>query len=203
DSMFFEAPPRADAARRMAAVIATVGLNQFDRVSVYPFGAELNAPLPPASGRAGLRRALDFLEHQGPAGPTDLPRALRRFAGLRVRSGLAVIVSDFFDPRGIDAVLQELGSLRHRLLLVQVARQADVEPALDGELRLLDCESGAGVDVTVTPAARQRYREAYQRFDETLTRFAARRRAAHLRLDADRPVLDQLGELFVGGVLMA
>ncbi|MCP4593483.1 MAG: DUF58 domain-containing protein, partial [bacterium] len=47
DSMFFEAPPRADAARRMAAVIATVGLNQFDRVSVYPFGAELNAPLPP------------------------------------------------------------------------------------------------------------------------------------------------------------
>ena len=52
DSMFFETPPRADAARQMAAVLAAVALNQHDRVGIFPFGADLVTPLAPTSGRA-------------------------------------------------------------------------------------------------------------------------------------------------------
>jgi uncharacterized protein (DUF58 family) len=200
DSMFFEAPPRADAARQMAAVMAAVSLNQLDRTGIYPFGADLVQPLAPISGKQGLQRALVYLERLRPAGPTDLGRSLRRFGHLKLRGGLAVVISDFFDPRGIDAVLDTLRSLRHRLLLVQVARASDASPSLDGELRVLDCESGAGVDVTVTPRSLERYREAYRDFGEKLLRFAARRRATHLKLDADEPVPAQLGGLFVDGV---
>ncbi len=202
DSMFFEAPPRADVARQMAAVIAAVGMGQLDRVSLYPFGADLLPPLPLNSGHAGLQRALDYLEKLGPAGPTDLPRAIRRFGAMRSRNGLVVVISDFFDPRGVEAVIDELGALRHRLLLVQVVRAADAAPALDGELRLLDCESGTGVDVVVGAKGIERYRQAYQAFCESLYRFAARRRAAHLRLDAEQPVTAQLGALFVDGVFV-
>lgn len=201
-SMFFEAPPRADAARQIAAVIATVSLNQHDRVSVYPFGADLGDGLSARSGAAGIQRVLGFLERLRPAGPTDLPRSIRRFGAMRQRSGLAVVISDFFDPQGIDAVLRALGSLRHHLLLVQVACPSDAAPDLGGELRLLDCESGAGVDVAVTPRALERYRASYQAFSEALTGFAARRRAAHLKLNAEAPVLAQLGELFVDGVFV-
>ena len=202
DSMFFEAPPRADAARRMAAVIAAVSLNQLDRVGVYPFGADLTNPLPIGSGNRSVRRVLDHLERLGPAGPTDLARSVRRFGAMQVRSGLAVVISDFFDPQGIDVVIRALGSLRHRLLLIRVTRASDASPALSGELRLLDCESGAGVDVTVTSGSVERYREAYRAFGDALYGFAARRRAAQLNLDADAPVLAQLGELFVDGVLV-
>jgi uncharacterized protein (DUF58 family) len=202
DSMFFETPPRADAARQMAAVMAAVSLNQHDRASIYPFGADLAPPLASIAGRAGLHRALDYLERVTPAGPTDLEHSLRRFGAMKVRPGLAVVISDFFDPRGINAVTDALRRLRHRLLIVQVKRASDAEPMLDGELRLVDCESNVGLEVAVTPQAVQQYKQAYQAFTGGLLRYVAQRRAAHLELDADKPLLGQLRSLFVHGVFV-
>lgn len=202
DSMFFENPPRADAARTMAAVMAGVALNQLDRTGIYPFGADLVRPLPPTSGRQSLTRVLRYLEGLLPAGPTDLARSLHRFANMRLRNGLAVVISDFFDPRGIEAVIAALRSIRHRLLLIQVVREQDAEPVADGELRVVDCESGAAVDVTVTARGLEQYRQAYKNFNDRLLDFVMRRRAAHLTMDADRPVLEQVQSLFVDGVLV-
>ena len=201
DSMFLEAPPRADAARAMAAVLAGVSLNQFDRTGIYPFGADLLNPLANLSGRHNLRRVTGWLERLGPAGPTNVALAVRRFASMRLRSGLAVIISDFFDPAGLTPVLEAMRSLRHRLAVVQVTRAADAGPDLAGEVELVDCESGRTVDVTVTGAELERYRRAYREFNEQLLAFLAVRRAAHLRLDADQPIERQLPEFFVGGCL--
>jgi uncharacterized protein (DUF58 family) len=202
DSMFFEAPPRADAARQMAAVMVAVSLNQLDRVGVYPFGGDLVQPLGPISGKHSLRRGLEYLERLQPAGPTNLVRAINRLAALQLRAGLAVVISDFFDPGGADAVASALRSLRHRLMLVQVVRETDASPSLLGDLRLLDCETAAGVDITVTSVGLERYRRAYRAFCERLSSFTVQRRAAHLQLDADRPVLAQLGGLFVDGTFV-
>lgn len=203
DSMFFESPPRADAARQMAGVFTSIGLSQFDRVGIYPCGSELGAPLQPISGRQNLRRGLEFLDRLQPAGPTDLARCVARFSALRQRPGLAVIVSDFFDPHGIEHVIDAMRSLRHRLVLVQLVRRADGDPPMDGEYRMIDCESNGVVDVAVTQRVRERYRQAYETFNEALRAFVMRRSAGHLLLDADRPVLEQIGSLFADGVLVA
>jgi uncharacterized protein (DUF58 family) len=200
DSMFFEEPPRADAARQMAAVMAGVSLNQLDRTGIYPFGRDLSAPFPVTSDKAAFQRLLRYLEALGPAGETDLGRAMQRFAASPLRSGLVVLISDFFDPRGVDHVIESLCALRHRLLLVQVARASDASPGVEGEVRLVDCESGGSLELTVDPGALLRYQEAYRSFQEALLRFAARRRAFHVRLDADRPVIEQLHGLFRNGV---
>ncbi len=202
DSMFFESPPRADAARQMAAVIGAVGLNQHDRTGIYPFGADLVRPLPSIGGRQGLPRMLTYLEQLAPSGRTDLERSLRRFAALRLRGGLAVVISDLFDHRGVRSVLAGLRALRHRLLVIQVARDADASPSLRGELRLVDCEADIGVDVTITERGIEQYRRTYREYFDELLRYAARRRAAWLRLDADQPVLKQVGGLFVDGVFV-
>lgn len=203
DSMFFEAPPRAEAGRQMAAVIAAISLIQHDRVTVYPFGADLGTPWVAASGRPALPRMLNYLEHLGPSGPTDFGRSLRRFASARRRSGLAVVISDFFDPHGLDAVIGALRGLRHRLLLVQVIRESDALPAVEGEIRFIDCESGARIDVTVTRHELERYGQRYRAFCDGLLEFVARRQAFHLRLNAEKPILEQLGDLFVDGVFVA
>lgn len=196
DSMYFDAPPRADAARQLAGALAAISLNQLDRVGVYPFGEDLARPLVPTMGTRGLRLVLEYLEGLGPAGPTNLPRSLQRFAMLPVRSGLAAVISDFFDPQGIQATIEALGLLRHRLLLVQVVRPTDADPELAGELTLVDCETQAAVAVSISPTVRQAYRSAYEGFCDRLLRFAALRRAAHLRLHAGLPVLQQLSTLF-------
>ena len=201
DSMFFEDPPRAHAARQMAGAITGISLNQFDRTRIVPFAEDLMTPLKGLLGRHCLRQALTYLENLGPGGPTDLTRSIRRFGLSKERSGLAVIISDFFDPKGLDAIIQAMKLLRHRLLLVQLVRQSDANPELQGELRLRDCESGMPVDVMVNRPALQKYAAIYRSFETKLHDFAVRRRAPHLKVDADRPVLDQLGSLFPRGTL--
>ena len=146
---------------------------------------------------------LGFLESLRPCGPTNLPAAIRGLASQRLRSGLAVIISDFFDPQGIDPVVDALRSLRHRLLLIQVVRQADTAPELAGELRLVDCENETAVETTVTASTLDAYRKVYDRFEQTLLELVDQRQAGFVRLDADLPVIDQLPEIFPGGVLCA
>lgn len=200
DSMWLESPPRADAARRAAAIMAAVSLNQLDAVALHPFGARLGAPLSLVRGKRSLHRVLAHLEAATPLGRTDLHTSLEAFARLPHRPALAVVISDFFDERGLGAVCEALGALRHRLVLIRVTRPSDREPDLDGELRLADCETDLTLDVSVSERVRERYRESYRAFDEGLRAFAARRGAGLLELDADRPPLPQFDVLFPDGV---
>lgn len=202
DSMFFETPPRADAARHMAAALLAAAINQHDAATVHPFGSELLPSHRCATGRAGLMRALEYLERLGPAGPTDLTSAARRLARTPLRSGLVAVISDFFDPAGIAKVVEALRTLRHRLLLVQLTRPDDAAPIATGQLRLIDCESESDLDVTVTAEALESYRQAYQAFQNGLLGFVRSRGARHVVVNAETPVLEQLGELFVKGVLV-
>jgi uncharacterized protein (DUF58 family) len=200
DSMFFEDPPRADAARQAAAAMAAASMHQHDRVVVYPFGRALQSPLR-VTPRAGLPPFLAALGDLGPSGTTDLAAVLQRFAQLHLRAGLLVLVSDFFEPQGVDAVLTALAGQRHRLLLIQLVRASDVRPELRGDLELVDCEDGATLRMTTTEAALEDYRRAYDVFQAKLHSLAIRRRAPLFRIDADQPVLPQLDRLFIGGVL--
>jgi hypothetical protein len=58
------------------------------------------------------------------------------------------------------------------------------------------------VQLAITSELLQRYRHAYDSFCTRILDFAALRQAAHLRLDTDRPVLAQLGAIFVDGVFV-
>ena len=198
-SLFFETPPRAHAGLRAALALGAIALGQHDRVGVFSFAEQLDVTLRPQSGRARLFTLAGALAGLADGGGTDFAASIGRFAAMRQRPGLAVVISDFFDPGGLDAVVGSLKRLRHRLLLVQLVRATDREPDLRGDLRLLDCETGDAADVSATPAVLDAYRAAYDRFQSGLARFAASRRAGLLRLDADGDVLAQLATLFETG----
>jgi uncharacterized protein (DUF58 family) len=199
--MFLEDPPRARAGLRAALGLAAIALGQHDKVGVFPFADDLATCLRPQSGRARILTFARRMAELEPGGATDLARAVQRLGALRLRGGLAVVLSDFFDPRGAAAVVEALKQVRHRLLLVQLVRRTDRQPDLVGDLRLADCESGAVEDVSVTPAVIARYRESYDRFQATLADFARKRGHGLLRLDADLDVVPQLGTLFETGSL--
>lgn len=200
DSAWVEDPPRARAGRQAAGVLAAVSLNQLDPAGIFPFGAALGPVLPPLCGRSALPRVLSHLEDLKPLGRTDFAASCRELAALKLRPGLLAVVSDFFDPAGLEAATGALGALRHRLLLVRLGRRSDRDPSLAGDLRLRECESSATLDVTVTDAVRRRYLEAFTAFEENLRAFATRRNAGLLELDVERPVLAQFEPLFPDGV---
>lgn len=201
DSMFFEKPPRADAAKQAAAVLIGAALNQHDRPALFPFGETLNEGFPAIPHSRSLPATLERLAAIGPAGPTNLGVVLQRLNAMRLRRGVLAIVSDFFDPAGIDALVESLHTLRHKLLLVQLGRDSDAKPQLNGELSLVDCETGHDLRVTVTPKALEAYQRTYADFQDKLLEFANKRRAGYITLNADGDVLEQFMNMFAGGVI--
>lgn len=199
-SAFHERPARARAGLRCALALSAVSLGQHDSVGIFPFAEDLSVLVRPQSGKGRIlsfARALSGLE---PAGRTDIERALRRLRGMKLRRGLLCVISDFFDPGGVEAVIGALKGVRHQLLLVQLVRKSDRDPDVSGDLRLVDCESGASEDVSITDGVLERYRAAYDAFQAELAEFARRRRAGLLRLDVERDVVEQLADLFENGI---
>jgi uncharacterized protein (DUF58 family) len=200
DSLWFGDGAAADTARRAAALIAAVGLNQLDRVDLQSFGAQGGPALPALGGKDALPRVLLHLDRLGPLGGTDLAGNLDRLARLPLRKGLAVLISDFFDPRGLDPLEPVLRRLPHRLLMVRVVRPDDRDPALDGELRLEDCETHERVDVAAGREVHARYRALYAAFEDDVRSLAMRLGAHLVELDVSRPVVGQFAALFPEGV---
>lgn len=198
-SAFHEEPPRALAGLRASLALASIALGQHDTVGLFPFAEELRIAVRPTSGSGRLLTFARSLSEVSPGGETDLSALVRGLSALRLRSGLVVIVSDFFDPGGLEALTSALKGLRHRLLLVQLVRDTDRDPVLEGDLRLVDCESGLSEDVSVTPGVLESYRAAYDAWDEGLARFARGRRAGLLRLNVDQDIVTQLATIFERG----
>ncbi len=203
ESAFMETPPRARAGLRASLALAAISLNQHDSVGLLPFAEDLRMVQRASAGKGTLPRFARRLSELEPGGQTDLVASLARLGSLRLRTGVVAIVSDFFDPAGIDAVTGALRRLRHRLVLVQLVRATDRDPDLSGNVRLRDCESGASEDVSITGDVLTRYRAAYDRFDTGLTEFARTSGAGLVRLDCDADVVPQLAGLFTAGSFSA
>ena len=201
-SAWVESPPRALAGLRATLGLGAIALGNHDKVGVFPFGAQLQTLWRPQSGARRVQSLAQALSTLEPAGGTAIAPALEEFGRRNLRRGLAVVISDLFDPAGAESVARALSELRHSLIVVQLVRASDREPDLSGDLRLVDCESGAAEDVSVTPQVVSRYREAYDRFQDIIAAALRARGAGHLRLDVEGDVAHQLSALFQGEALV-
>ena len=198
-SMFLGDRPRAHAGLQAAFALAAASLNHHDSVGLFPFADQMRVALQARSGRVRLMRMAEALASQQPGGTTNFKDSLGKFASMSMRPGLLIVVSDFFDPSGLDAVRESLSRQRHRLLLVQLCRKTDRNPDLAGDLLLRDCEDGQEHDVSVTADVLAAYQRAYEGFEAQLHQIAMSQQAGLVRIDVDEPVVPQLSTLFETG----
>ena len=198
-SLFLETPPRALACLRTTLALASISLNHHDTTGLFPFSNDCEVLAHPQSGYGKVMLFADRLAHLQPGGETDIRAAIKRFNSFGMRRGLLVVVSDFFDPAGSEAVIAALKQVRHKLLLVQLYRRSDAEPDIRGDVRVIDCETREAEDISVTPALIKRYHRFYEQFQATLADFARRRNAGFLRMDVDEEIVPQLAQIFESG----
>lgn len=130
--------------------------------------------MPLARGRGQLARILETLARLTPWGDTDF-LALREWAESGPEPGLAVVISDFLAPQGIEEGLAALLAARHEVLALQVLAPQELASALRGLLRLVDLETGRSRVVTVGKSALLVYREALAAHNRALADFCAAR----------------------------
>ena len=174
-------------AREVAAAFALVAAGGGDRVRVLLAGAGVDAG-PWFRGGVALPAVDARLEAVAAGGVADLPAALARAVGDGPR-GPVVLVSDLlFD--GWEHTINALGLGRADTCLVHVLGRADVEPELDGDLRLADVESGAEVEVGVAGAALGDYRDIVARWRSDVRAACGAHAIAYAPLIDDESVED-------------
>ncbi len=186
---------KLDAARRVGAALAYVALGSMDRVSIADFAAELRRVRPPARGRSavhGLFRHLGEIEGEG---ASDLGRALRSYPR-RPGAGIGIVLSDLLFPGGYEEGLRRLLYLDLEIHLFHVMSPAELRPDLEGDVLLLDVETGDEVPLTVTDEVLRRYERTVRAYAEGVEESCKRLGIRYALLQADVDV-----ESFVLGAL--
>lgn len=199
-SMRIGDPVKLDYASKIAAALCYIGLANLDRVSIVPFSAQLHREqLPSARGKSRIFKVFDFLSGIEPVGQTSLEASLKTFVAQTKRRGMAVVISDFYDPKGYEEGLNFLRYNKFEPFVVQIYDQKEVNPPLSGDLTLVDCETGELREVTVSARLLQKYREAHETFCTELDEFCTKRAMPFFRTHTGRPFDELVLSIFRAG----
>jgi uncharacterized protein (DUF58 family) len=199
DSMRMGSPPKLAYAMQITAALCYVGLANLDRVSIVTFSDTLRDRLPPARGKGRIFKVFEFLRGVVPGGETRLGPAMRAFVHQNKRRGLAVLVSDFYDPDGYEEGLNLLRYNRFEPFAIQLHDPAEARPRIKGDLQLIDCETGEVREVTVSAGLLEAYAREHERYLKELADHCTTKQVPHFLADTSVPFDELVLKIFRRG----
>jgi uncharacterized protein (DUF58 family) len=198
-SMSYGNPSKFDYARRVAAALCYIGLSNLDRVNVVGYANKVKGELQPQRGKGRIFRVFRFLEEMTTGGETNARESFKTYCTETRRRGLCVVVSDFFDTSGFQSGLDILRHFKHDIFILHVASHEEVEPALKGELVLVDSENNVSREVTVTPSLLASYKAEYHRFCTEIESYCSKYQLGYVRTVTDFPFEELVLKVFRQG----
>lgn len=186
-SMAFGDGAKLRYAKKIAAALAYVGLANLDRVSVVSTSDQMMDRMQETRGKARIFKVFRFLTELQPRGETDLEAALRTFVARHKRRGLAVLVTDLYDPKGFEAGINVLRYNKFDPFVLHVTDEREAKPELAGDVLLYDCESGDEREVTVTAKVLEKFAVVYRNYLDEVERFCTSHQVPYFRADVGIP----------------
>jgi uncharacterized protein (DUF58 family) len=168
-------------AQKVCAALSYIGLSNFDRVSIVPFSSKLDGRMPPSRGKSQIFKVFDFLRSVDAGPHTRLKDAFKTFVSQNKRRGIAVVISDFYDPEGFEEGLNMLRYHRFEPIVIQLFDARELDINLQGEIQLIDCETGDVRDITVTPTLLKEYVKVFEAFSTELEDYCKKRQILYFR----------------------
>jgi uncharacterized protein (DUF58 family) len=201
-SMAVGEPLKSRYALRTAAALGFVALANLERVAVGYVAAGRTASTRPLRGRGSFARMVDFLERIEFGGPTALTATLRDEARRLPRRSRLVLLSDLLDREGCQDGLLALQAAGHDVFVLHVLAPEEIEPPELGDVRLVDAETGAIEDVTLSPGQIAAYRERTARHFAEVEAFCFAHGLGYARISTATPVEDLLFRTLTRGQLL-
>jgi uncharacterized protein (DUF58 family) len=188
-SMAFGQPPKFDLARQVTAALAYIALADLDRIAVVAFASDIVDDFPLTRGKGRILSLLKFLEDVPAQGSdTDLNRVVTGFVHRNQRRGLAIVVSDLYDPNGFERGLDLLRHHRYEPHVIQVHDKREADPRdMLGDLELFDIETESARKVTVTERNLRQYRRLFGEFQEAVKGYCRKYGLGCTRTTTDVP----------------
>lgn len=196
-SMDWGEPNKLRYVRRVAAALGYVALNASNRLFVWPLNAA-GPPFGPAWGRRRAGPLLSFLDDVksaqaatpelgiGALAPPDIDQALMSSYTSRA-SGLAIVLSDLLSPTWEKALFR-LASRPGDVVVLHTLAPQELQPALGGDVRLIDRESGARVPLTLNNDAIRIYAQRLADWRQKVESFCSRHNLTYVPITTAEPV---------------
>jgi uncharacterized protein (DUF58 family) len=186
-------------AKKVCAALAYVGLANLDRVSIVSTSDQVMDRMQETRGKARIFKVFRFLRELRPSGATDLGDALKAFVAQNKRRGLAVLISDLYDPKGFERGINVLRYNKFDPFVVHIVDPAEARPALNGDVLLYDCETGEEREVTVTAKVLRRFEEVHRAYLADIARFCATHQVPYIEADVHVPFEELILRVFRRG----
>jgi uncharacterized protein (DUF58 family) len=195
-SMDWGEPSKLRYSRRLAAALGYVALNAANRLFIWPLSATTTS-FGPAWGRGRAGPMLTFLDEfrsvqpatplvgAGIDAPLDLDQSLNSFSTRT--AGLIVLLSDLLSPAWEKALSRLAGRSGEVVVLHTLAPQ-ELRPALGGDVRLIDRETGTAVSVTLNTDAIKLYGQRLEDWRREVESFCSRHGMAYVPIDTSMPL---------------
>ena len=198
-SMLIGNPPKLHYAMQVGAALTYVGLANLDRVGIIPFSHKLQGRLPPARGKNRIFKVFDFLRNVEIGERTQLDVCMRKFVHQEKRRGLAVLISDFYDPAGFEEGLNILRYNKFEPYVLQVFDEKEANPSLHGDLTIVDCETGETKEVTISRSLLEAYKQEHEKYCNELREFCTKRALPYFRTHTGLPFDELILDIFRSG----
>jgi len=133
--------PKIDYAKRLAAALCYLIVNQGDAAGLACCNDKLQIEIPPARRASHLQNVFKTIDELKPQGETGLVDALHSIAEKAGRRALIVIFSDLFtDPNDLADALQHLRYRKHDVAIFHLLDQQEIDFTFDRPHRFVDME---------------------------------------------------------------
>ena len=165
-------PNKFTYARQVTAALAYIALADLDRVCIVAFADKLYQMFPMIRGKQHILNVIRFLDSLETVGSTtDLAASISKFVGQKQHTGLVVVISDFFDPKGFRTGLDELRYRNYEPHIIQIHDKQEADPLFRGDRQLHDVETSEFHEVTISENLLRRYKQKFAAFLDEIKRY--------------------------------
>jgi uncharacterized protein (DUF58 family) len=166
--------------QRVAAALGYIGLVNYNRVVVCGISNGVVADTGAMRGRRKVSQLIDFVQKLTPTGPGHMAEACRRFALTHRQKGICVVLSDFFVKEGFESGLRYVAGGKYDLFAIQCLSPQELDPDLQGDLKLRDMEDDDLAEVSVTGPLIKQYKANLNAYCLSLKDYVTRRGGTYL-----------------------
>ena len=195
-SMIEPHPEKRIAALRLAVALAYLSLINQHRVSILSLADDIQRELPPLRGQGHIHDILKQLSELEFAGTTNLVGSLQHFRPSRDRRGIVFLISDLFgrSPELSEEALKQARSWPAETHVIHVLSPTEMRPDLEGEVQLLDVETGEVRRMWLTRREMARYEETFEDYLRKLHQVCMHQQFNYLAWTTDQ----SFEEMFLG-----
>jgi uncharacterized protein (DUF58 family) len=185
-SMNFEG--KLELAKQLAAALGVLGLRSSEKVSAYALGSGLGmSRLAPCTGRGSMGKLFAFLEGIPGGGEAPIEQGIESFLRQHRGRGVAIVLSDFLTAGDLKRAFNLIHSSGLELFAVQLLGPSELDPPLTGDLRLIDCENHADLDVSSAGDLLALYHEYRAAHEAQLSALCQQRSGRFLSISSAEP----------------